>query len=195
MTTRFLLAILLAAISSCRSSESPLALVGTYQDLSNDHAVERLLDMYTEDARLDFGPMGVVEGKDRIRGIHNYDRALDTEMHLEHCRLAGRNVTCHVVERNDWLRTAGIERLVYTESVFTFDEDGHIEMVSAKPAPESLDSMGVALSRFGAWAREHAAEDYETLFREDGSFSYSYENGRKVLALLSRWRDSAPGVR
>ena len=62
-------------------------------------------------------------------------------------------------------------------------------------APESSDSLGRALSSFGAWAQANKPEEYAVLFRADGSFKYSYESGKKVLPLLTEWQASPQQVR
>jgi hypothetical protein len=188
MLTRIAILAVLLTASACRPSESLPGLLETYQELANNHEVEQLLGMFAEGARLDFGPMGTIEGKDRIGAIHDYDRALNTEVLLENCRTHQRSVTCQTIERNDWLQVAGINRIVYSESVFTFDDANRIVSISATLSSESSDSLGRALSSFGAWAQANEAEEYGVLFREDGSFRYSQESGERVMGLLREWR-------
>ena len=186
---------LFLAISSCRPAADPLALIATYQERANQHDVDRLMAMFAEDARLDFGPMGAIEGKDRIRGIHDYDRAIQTVLRMENCTQDALTVTCQTVERNEWLLTAGIEEITYSASVFTFNEAGEIEAVSATLSPASAEALGQAMADFSTWAEMNKPVDYAALFRAGGSFKYSYENGIAVLSLLRQWQASVSAAR
>jgi hypothetical protein len=94
------------------------------------------------------------------------------------------------VESNDWLRTAGIDELVFLQSIFELDESGLITSVTATMAPASAGLLQERLGLFDAWARAHQPEEYSALFRKDGGFDFSFDNGVAVLALLEQWRES-----
>ncbi len=175
-------------LAACDSPGDLLQRVADYEDACNRHDVDAVLSLYAKDARLEFGPLGAIEGKDRIRGIHEYDRAIDTELRFENCTVEYRTVTCRVVENNQWLVTAGLEPLVYSASIFAFDRQGRIETTVAQMSPDSAQVLGQVMARFNAWARSNAAWEYSELFRPDGSFEYSYDSGGKILDLLRQWR-------
>ncbi len=181
-------------LSACDSPDDLLRRVADYEEACNRHDVDTVLSLYAEDARLEFGPLGTIEGKDRIRGVHEYDRAIDAELLFENCSVEYRAVTCRAVENNQWLVTAGLEPLVYSASIFEFNRRGQIETTVARMSPQSAQVLGQVMARFNAWARKNAAWEYSELFRPDGSFEYSYDSGGKILELLRQWRaDSAAG--
>ena len=181
-------------LSACDSPGDLLQRVSDYEDACNRHDLDVVLSLYAEDAHLEFGPLGTIEGNDRIRGIHEYDRAIDTELQFENCTVAHRTVTCRAVENNQWLVTAGLEPLIYSASIFEFNYRGQIETTVAQMSPESAQVLGGVMARFNAWARKNAAWEYSELFRPDGSFEYSHDSGGKMLELLRQWRaDSAGG--
>ncbi len=186
--TRIGIAFAMTVAGGCAPPADPLAVIGDYETLSDRHDVDALVRLYAEDARLDFGPMGVLEGHDAIRAIHEYDRALDSQLEFDECRVVDSTVTCRTVERNAWLDVAGINQLVYARSAITLNEAGLIQRIEAELTPESAAAMGGALAQFDAWARANQPDAYAGLFRPDGSFDYGYDAGVKVLALLRQWR-------
>lgn len=171
-----------------------LELVERYQSLSNQHRVDELLMLYADDAELDFGPMGVIRGKEQIRGIHEYDRAIDTVLSMHHCQSDANGIACQTVEKNNWLRTAGIAEINYDKTVISLNKAGLIERVSAQPSPESGAVLGRAMQEFGAWAQAHEPSAYAELFRDDGSFIFGYESGQRVLNLLQQWKSATRSV-
>lgn len=194
MYLRTTIPILLIGLASCTPSPGPMERVETYQTLSNRYDVDGLMAMFADDARLDFGPLGIIQGEELIRGIHEYDRAIGTELAFEDCVLSYRTVTCRAVERNEWLSTAGIDSIEYARSEFEFDAEGQIARVAAELTPASGEAMGRALGAFDAWARSNREDEYLKLFRDDRSFIYSYESGERVLGLLRDWRAAEPGA-
>ncbi len=185
---------LVLLMTACSPPDDLLQRVTAYQDACNRHDIDEVMALYARDARLEFGPLGSIEGTERIRGIHEYDRAINTELHFEDCTVDYRTVTCRAVENNDWLRTARLDPLVYSASIFTFNRRGLIETTVAQMSPESARRLGKVMARFNAWARENAAWEYSELFRPDGGFRYIYDSGGKILGLLQQWQaDSGRG--
>lgn len=176
-------------VVSCQQSKSNIEQVKEYQEAANQHNIEGILVMFSDSARLDFGPMGIIQSKNQIRDIHEYDRALNTVIHFEQLREEENRVHCKIIETNNWLNIAGINRLLFTDAVFIFDNDGLIQTLKATLSPESSDSLLKALNNFDIWARENSADKYAQLFQNDSSFTYSYENGKKVLELLRQWQN------
>ncbi len=177
-------------LAACTAPIDNTQLIKQYQDRKNAGDLEATLAMFTPDAELHFGPLGSLQGHDAVRAIHEYDVALETIVLFDNCTASGNQVSCTVVETNEWLRLAGIAELSYDESVFSISDDGRIESVSAVLSPESGQAMGAALTTFDGWARMNRAEDYAALFSEGGDFVYSYDNGLRVLELLREWRRS-----
>ncbi len=184
-----LVATLLLATNGCEAPIDPLTTVEEYVQRANEHDVEMVVDMFAPDARLDFGPIGVVEGRLQIRNIHEYDRALNTRITLRECAVGGLEVVCRTTETNYWLDIAEIGEIEFTQTTFKFTEEGLIAGIAAELSPESATAMSEALVSFDAWARSQQPNEYAHLFNDDGGFNYGFASGERVLALLRNWRE------
>lgn len=174
--------------ASCSAKPDYLQRVMEYQNHKNQKDLEFVLGMFTQDASLNFGPLGSLTGIEQVRAIHEYDVALNTKLQFDDCRVAGHEVSCRTTETNDWLKLADIESIAYEESRFAFTPDGRIKSVSATLSPQSGEVLNTAIVQFDAWARSNRPDEYSSLFSKDGSFSYGYENGKQVLDLLRQWQ-------
>ena len=114
---------------------------------------------------------------------------MNTHLEFSNCLEDGPEVTCEVVETNDWLRTAGIESIRYDENRFAFAPDGRIASISASLSADSAQRLGAAVGEFHEWAVTNQPEAYAELFTDDGAFAYSRDSAEKVLVLLRAWRD------
>jgi len=179
---------LVVLLIACSQQPDSLQLVRDYEAQKNSGDLEVVFNMFADVPNLHFGPLGTLTGMESVRGIHEYDAALNTEVIFSECSAVAQVVSCRATETNDWLGTAGIESITYDESRFTFTPDGRIQSVSATLSAESGALLGAAMSRFDSWAREKQPEQYASLFSDDGAFVYSGVNGDKVLRLLSQWR-------
>jgi hypothetical protein len=187
MTIRIVTLSFLLMIASCSRTPDNLQRVMEYQEHKNQQDLDAALEMFADDASLHFGPLGSLQGREQIRGIQEYDLALNTQLQFDNCRDAKQLVSCRTTETNDWLRLADIESITYEESLFTFTSDGRIQSIAATLSPESGEMLGAAIVQFDAWARSNHPDEYAALFSQDGNFSYSYENGERVLGLLRQW--------
>jgi hypothetical protein len=163
--------------------------VWEFQNRKNDGDLEFLMELFADEPSLDFGPLGTIRGRGAVRGILEYDLALNTHLQLRDCSAAWPEVSCRVIESNDWLKTAGIESITYDENKFVFSEDGRISAISASLSTESAQAIGKAVHEFDQWATANQPSEYARLFSDDGAFVYNRENARRVLVLLRMWRD------
>ena len=173
----------------CSSQPDPVQSVLEFQAHKNDGDLESTLQQFSDNPTLNFGPLGSIEGIAATRGILEYDLALNTHLEFRQCIADGPEVTCEVVESNDWLRTAGIESITYDENRFAFGPDGRIASISASLSPDSGQAMATAVSEFHEWATTNRPADYAELFSDDGAFVYSRGNAEKVLVLLREWQN------
>ncbi len=176
--------------AGCSAPTDHIAAVRAFEELKNSGQEEATLELFADNASLDFGPLGTLTGIEKIRDIHGYDIALRTQLRFEECEQVDRVVSCSAVETNDWLRTANIELITYDETRFTFGADGLIASVSATLSADSARQMGAAVAAFDAWARENVPDAYAELFSDEGAFIYSFANGEKVLSLLQQWQET-----
>lgn len=182
------LAVLSCALAACSPAEDHLGVVLEFQKHKNDGDLESVLELFADDPNLHFGPLGTITGLSDVRGVLEYDLALNTQLQFQDCEASGPEVSCRVIESNDWLETVDIESITYDENSFMFDTDGRIESISLTMSAESGQLLGAAMAEFHEWATAHRPAEYGDLFSEDGAFVYSQENAENVLALLRIWR-------
>lgn len=180
---------LFLTLFACSSSPDHLGTVMEFAQRKNDADLESVMELFADDPSLHFGPLGTISGLTDVRNILEYDLALNTHLQFEDCKVDGQEVSCRVVETNDWLGTAGIESIEYDENRFVFSEDGRITAVHATISAASAQSMGAAVAEFHQWATTNRPEAYAELFSEGGAFVYSGENADKVLVLLRASRE------
>ena len=188
MNIRLVLAVFPLVVIACSPAPDYSSTVKEFQRLKNDGNVDLALNMFTDNSSLQFGALGTISGLGKIRGILEYDAALNTQLRFERCETAALEVTCRVTETNDWLRLVDIESITYVENKFTFTADGRIRLVEATLSAESGELLGAAMAQFDVWARSTRPTEYAELFSKEGAFVYSRENAEKVLALLRQWR-------
>lgn len=188
MNKQLSLSVLSFVVVACSQAPVYSQTVSEFQKLKNEGSVELVLDMFADRPSLHFGPLGTITGLDEIRGILEYDRALDAQLRFEDCVTAALEVSCRVVETNDWLRSVDIESITYDESKFTFTSDGRIQSVASALSVESGLLLGAAMAEFHVWATTYEPIEYAGLFSENGTFVYNYQNGERILALLRKWR-------
>ena len=185
---QYALLVLVLLVAGCGQAPDYLETVSEFQRHKNEGNLDLVMELFAEDASLHFGSLGSIAGLDAIRDIHEYDVALNTHLRFEQCELAGQEVTCRVIETNDWLKAVAVESITYDESTFTFAPDGRITAVVSALSAESDQLLGEVLVEFDVWARANQPVEYAELFADDGAFEYSSANGEKVLALLRQWR-------
>lgn len=177
--------------AACSAPPDHIATVEKFESLKNAGEEDATLALFAENASLHFGPLGTLTGIEQIRDIHGYDMALNTRLQFRDCEQTNQVVSCAVVETNDWLATAGIESITYDETRFEFHDDGRIASISATLSADSMQRMGAAMAAFDTWARANSPDAYAELFSDEGVFTYSFENGEKVLSLLRQWQEAS----
>ena len=188
MKIRTGLLILSFAVIGCSQNPDYLETVREFENRKSAGDVEAVLALFVDEPSLHFGTLGTISGRPALRGILEYDVALNTKLDFAECTVNGEEVTCRVVESNDWLKLVDIESITYDENRFVFAPDGRIDSVVAILSSESGQSLGAVMAEFHGWATMNHPEEYGSLFSEDGAFVYSRENAGKVLELLRIWR-------
>lgn len=182
------LAFLSFVLAACSPADNHLDSVLQFQKHKNAADLESVLELFADDPSLHFGPLGTITGLAEVRNILEYDLALNTRLQFEDCRASELEVSCRVIESNDWLKTVDIESITYDENRFTFNTEGRIQSVGATLSAESGRVLGTAMAEFHEWATIHKPVEYGALFSADGKFVYGRENAEAVMALLRIWR-------
>ncbi|UCD79797.1 MAG: nuclear transport factor 2 family protein [Desulfobacterales bacterium] len=163
-------------------------LVKTFQTRVNQHEVEKIMTMFTEDATFEIVGLSKFSGKQQVKNIFEYDVGVNTNLQFINCQSEGDTVHCQILERNDRLDAIGISELKYSSCIFNF-KDGRIQSLTAEIPPESVQYNTEVWKKFIPWLMENYADEYSRMFLPDGRFAYNYENGRDVVPLLRKWSE------
>jgi limonene-1,2-epoxide hydrolase len=162
-------------------------LVKTFQEVVNQHDVEKIMTMFTEDATFEIVGLSKFAGKQQVKIIFEYDVGVNTNLQFINCKSDGNTVHCQILERNDRLDAIGIVELKYSSCIFTF-KDGLIHSFAAEIPPDFVEHNRKILKKFIPWLTENHPNEYARMFSPEGRFIYNYENGRDVVPLLRKWR-------
>lgn len=186
-----ILPVLLAACAG--RSPDVLALTQEYVRKIDAHDIEGVMAMFAADAQFEMVGQGTLPNLDAIRALHEYGKGIQNTLTLQNCAADKLTVTCELVENNDWLDAAGLDEIFYPSAVFTFNEAGLIQNISATLSSEDSAAMGGVLAEFIPWLMAERPEESAPLFGPDGQFIYSEVNGRLVVQLLKEWQGAKGG--
>ena len=163
-------------------------LVKTFQERVNQHDIEMIMTMFTEDATFEIVGLSKFEGKKNVKIIFEYDIGVNTNLQFIKCKSEGNTVHCQILERNDRLDALGIDELEFSSCILTF-KDNLIQSFSAEIPDDFVEHNSNILKRFIPWLTENYPDDYSRMFGSEGRFIYNLENGRDVVLLLRKWND------
>ncbi len=171
------------------SQNNMINLVYLFQEAENCHNIDAVLSMLADDAQFEIVGLATLVGKEQIRTILEYDIGVNTELRFFNFRPEGNTVTCQVVERNDRLRAAGFDEVLYPSCSFVF-RDGLIQKLTFSPEAGAIQNLEEVMRRFLPWVQKNHPLDYSKLFTPVGRFIYNRENGERVVFLMKEWRAS-----
>lgn len=160
-----------------------------FQNAAKNHEVDKLMDMFAEDAKFHIDGQNPLIGKEEIRSIFEYDAGVNGELVFINCTSEGDTVSCQVLERNDRLKASGINELLYPSCAFTFRDGLIIEFKAVRDA-ERAQAQAKMWPKFRQWVSEKYPNDYLKLFDAEGKFIRNFENGKRSVQLLKKWRAS-----
>lgn len=159
--------------------------VKAYEKAYNSHDFERIMSLYAEDATFGVAGQFVLQGKEKIRGITEYNIALNVYMSFSECIIQGDTVICKLAETNDWIKMAGIKEAYYS-AVFVFG-DGLIKLIIAEPTPETSEAFMQVLKPLVEWATKESPQRLAEMMPE-GEWVYNEANANRWLFLLYEWQ-------
>ena len=174
-------------------SGDPLAVVRAYERAANSHDADAVLALLADRPVIDMGGDLELVGRAAVQSLHDWDRAMATEIRYSDCHASGSLVTCRATERNDLLRLAGLTSVDYRTSMLTIEE-GRVVRMSAELTDASSARVNEFMGRFLGWASEHHAEALAEVVREDGSIAFSYDNALALKRLARLYTLSLPGL-
>jgi limonene-1,2-epoxide hydrolase len=161
-------------------------LVKTFQEKVNQHDVEEIISLFTEDAEFEIVGLSKFSGKQNVKIIFEYDVAVNTNLQFINCKSEGGRVHCQILERNDRLDAVGISELKYSSCIFTF-RNGLIKSFAAEIPRDFIEYNSKILKKFIPWLKENFPNEYAIMFTSEGRFIYNYKNGKDVVPLLRKW--------
>ena len=174
-------------VFGCGQSLSNEKIVENYRIALNSHNVDELMSIYSDDIRFEIPSMRMMfSGKDALRGIAEYDSALNTIMTLTNIRTSGDSVLCEITETNDWMNAAGMSSAYYPQAVFIVD-DGEISFIGAVISDSSAQNFRNVLGSFMPFGFENYPETMIEMMPE-GEFIFNGKNGASMIRLLHEWR-------
>jgi len=128
--------------------------------------------------------------REDLRPRFEWEAVTDSQLSMSGIEIDGNTVTIvDFVETSTWLQLAGIGEIVYepgTKIVFT---DGLItEVLPSPPVADSQEAVGAVMDELMDWVMENHPEELDGMV--GGQLPYDGEGARKLLELLTYWRDA-----
>ncbi len=158
-----------------------------YETAHNNHDIDQILTLVTDDIKFNLVGTSVKEGKAQMRAIEEWDAAVNGQLTFTHVKVRGNTVTCKVVEQNDLFKLYGIEEVHYESAAFIF-RDGLIGEIRAQISEESYRAIGETMQSFLEWASQERSQELAVLMPQ-GEPMYSVDNASQWLALVGEWRE------
>jgi hypothetical protein len=140
----------------------------TFQERVNQHDVEKIMTIFTEDATFEIVGLSKFSGKQQLKIIFEYDVGVNTNLQFINCESKGNTVHCQILERNDRLDAIGIVELEYSSCILTFKEN-LIQSFAAEIPPDFVEHNSKILKRFIPWLTENHPDDYSRMFSSAAS--------------------------
>jgi len=156
-----------------------------YERRVNSDNVQGVLELFAENAIYELRDTFVLEGKDALRGLAEWDSVLHTRLTFHDITTLGDSVLTNVSETNDWLSAVGVEELVHPSTLIVF-QNGLIVRIDSETDTTGTNAIRRALDEVLAWAVVERPETVHRLVDEAG-FRYSGENAATWLKLLREW--------
>jgi hypothetical protein len=177
--------IILISLVSISCNHNGISVVKTYMELHNSHDIEGAMLLYHDDIEFELVGTWIKSGKEEIRQLEEWDKALNSNLKFEAFEMQGDSVFCKVIEKNDWFKAVGIEQIIHDPTVFIVTR-GHIMKIVAKPSQEIGKEIGAKLGSVYAWSKIAKDTTINELIK-DGKFIYTEESAKKWLKLLDNW--------
>ena len=163
------------------------ALVERFVKAVNDHDVDRVLELVTDDAHVSFAGLTPFEGKDRVRAYFEWFAGYGASWQLDIVGCRGNSIRCRLAAHDGWSEAAGISPLMYSRVDISF-KNGLVSMIETEFSPETNHELSQVLESFTPWA----AERYPELYTEDGDYAYYRDTGARMVEAMQKWKELTP---
>jgi hypothetical protein len=183
----FFLAVALVSGLVLFCSPKPVDTVNSYQEAYNSRDVETLLALVAEDVRYELEEQFSLQGKEKLRGLAEYDFALNTRLTIDQLEAAGDTVRGEMVEVNDWLKTADIPEAHYTGTFVV--KDGLIQSVHVRPDAGTRGALKRLYAFLIDWGKVERPDKLAELM-PNGQFLHNAENAKRAMSFLRDWKQN-----
>jgi hypothetical protein len=153
-----------AVPSAAAPVAGPLAVVKAFEEAYNRHDVDAAAGLFAADGCIAWGDRGECGYWSKQRLL--YDAALNRELALSDCSVAGGRVTCKAVQRDVCLEAGGLGETHFAPVVFIF-EAGKMLLVQATKTPEDAQRDLLFLYKLAGWAHRTRPAEWEKAGRGD----------------------------
>jgi hypothetical protein len=179
--------IIILSLFTISCTQNSLKLVKTLEKLHNLHDIEGAMSLYHNEIEFEIIGTWIKSGKEEIRELEEWDRALNSNLKFESIYVKGDSVFCKVIEKNDWFKAVGIQQIVHDPTIFVVS-NGLIKKIIANPKKEVGEQIGAIIGSIYSWSNITNDNTINELIK-DGEFIYSEESAKKWLKLLKKWND------
>lgn len=153
----------------------------------NGHDTAAALSMVTDSVELRCEGVFHLVGSSALLDIMDWMQRLDGSLEIRSLSCHDVPATCRMLERNQWLRTAGIELAAFDAEI-RIDGEGRMESLLMRPSGEGAGSeASAAKASLIDWVRSEHGHLRNTLFQEDGTFVYTGHAAGIWRSLLRRY--------
>ena len=176
--------LLIFTLFSC--TPDPAKQVRTYEKAHNDHDVNKVMSLYTDDIIFEITGSWRKSGRDQVHGLAEWDSVTGSNMIISDIVEGKDTVRFRLKEKNDWFRAIGIEYMYYDPCIMVFS-GGLIKELKATVTEESSEAFRVRWPLVYQWLSMEKEPDMTRLIA-NGEFVYNAENANKWLLLLKEWQ-------
>ena len=169
-------------------AEDNKATVQAFLDAHNEHNVDAVLALCTDDVVWEEEGISSRSGKAELRKKELWDKAVNGAFEFRRIQARGNVVTAKAVEFSDYYAAAGIDQFEYDSISFTF-QGSLIKEIKVVPSGDSNNAYGNALNMFVIWGSSNKAAEMNSL-KEGGRYSFSAATAPNWIKLLKEWKAS-----
>lgn len=161
-----------------------------YIEAHNSHDIEAELAFYADEVIFEVPQNTSLMRREDLRARFEWEAVTDSQLSMSGIEIDGDTVTIRdFVETSAWLQLAGIGEIVYEPGTKIVFADGLItEVLPSSPVPESQEAVGAVMDELMDWVMENRPEELEDI--PNGQLPYDGEGAKKLLELLTYWRDA-----
>jgi len=162
--------------------------VRSYERAHNNHDVEKVMSMYTNDITFEIVGIWIKTGKEQVRNLAEWDLATNSNMIISDIEINNDTATFKLIEGNDSFRLIGIEYMYYEPCRMVF-ENGLIKEIKAEGTEKSRKAFNEVWPSVYQWLYEEKNEELTKLITSEGEFIYNQENATIWVSLLEEWKE------